>query len=721
MTRFIFAVIALVFLLVAIVVVAPGLVPVSAFKGRIEQAASTALGRKVTIGDELRFKLVPQTAFHVTDLEIANAESFDAPYLARVKEADIGVKLMPLFRKSVEIDRFILTEPDINLARARDGSVNWNIAASGSSSSGDSSGETVRDLHLGDVRIVDGRASYADAAAGKQYSASDIDLVIRLASLAEPLEAEGTLIFEGAPSRVDLVLTSLRNILNGEPANLKLDLALGDTEAGGDLVVKTKDGLAFSGPMKLNAPNLPQFAKLAGATLTEGPGFDNLSIEGAAVGGPTSLRLTDAKIVFDKIDATGDLALEWSGARPKAVGSLAAGTLDLRPYLPPPSENGNAGFPAWSEEKLDFTSLRNVDADLNLTADQIFLNGMKIGASRLKLTIVAGRMTADIPELGLYGGGGSGQLVVDAQKATPTIRGKFDFGSVDAQPFSLDLLKTDRLLGLGGLNLDFSASGSSQAAIMRSLDGSGSFDIADGAIKGVNIAKLVRSVMELQQSGLNPSALSNAIAVAQRPDEQTDFSEFLSRFAIDNGLVDAPTISLTGPFLTMTGTGAVDLPGQTLDLRLSPRASTSMDGQSGKSLAIPMRVTGSFSQPTITIDIEALLKGRAEQGLRDVIGGALGGKKDETAPAGDEAAEPATPEDAARSLLKGLIGPAPAEPKPEDTSEPPAGDSGGQAAAKTSPEEALAKDAVNLILGTRSKPKPAAEAPVKEQTEEQPQ
>lgn len=715
MTRFIFAVIALAVLLIAIVVVAPGLVPVGAFKGQIEQAASTALGRKVSIGDELRFKLVPQTAFHVTDLEIANAEGFEAPYLARVKAADIGVKLMPLLRKSVEIERFVLTEPDINLARASDGRVNWNFAASGPAPADESEGAPVRDLHLGDVRIVDGRASYADAAAGKAYSASNINLVARLASLAEPLEAKGTLVFEGAPSRVDLVLTSLQNILNQEPANLKLDLTLGETGAGGDLAIKTKDGLAFSGPMKLNAPNLPQFAKLAGASLTEGPGFDNLSIEGAAVGGPTSLRLTDAKIVFDKIDAAGDLTLDWSGTRPKAAGSLAAGTLDLRPYLPPPSENAATDFPAWSEEKLDFASLRNVDADLNLTADQIFLNGMKIGASRLKLTIVAGRMTADIPELGLYGGGGSGQLVVDAQKATPTIRGKFDLGSVDAQPFSLDLLKTDRLLGLGGLNLDFSASGSSQAAIMRSLDGSGSFDIADGALKGVNIAKLVRSVMEIQQSGLNPAALRNAIAVAQRPDEQTDFSEFLSRFAIDNGLVDAPTISLSGPFLTMTGTGAVDLPGQTLDLRLSPRASTSMDSQSGKSLAIPMRVTGTFSQPTITIDIEALLKGRAEKGLRDVIGGALGGKKDEAAPGGEEAAEPATPEEAARSLLKGLIGPAPAEPNPEDTSEPPTGDSGGQAAAGTSPDEALAKDAVNLILGPRSKPNPAAEEPAEEQ------
>ena len=715
MTRFLFAIIALVILLAAIVVVAPGLVPVGAFKGRIEAAASNALGRPVTIGEGLRFKLVPQTAFHVTELEIANAEGFEAPYLAHVKEADIGVKLLPLFRKSIEIDRFVLTEPDINLARAKDGSVNWNIAASQGAPAAESGEAGVRDIRLGDVRIEAGKATYSDEAAGKTYTASDIDLVVRLASLAEPLEAEGTLIFEGAPSRIDIVLTSLKNILDKEPANLKLDMKLGETEAGGDLVVETKDGLVYSGPLKLNAPNLPQFVKLIGADLAEAPGFDNLAVEGKAAGGAGSLRLTDAKIAFDKIDAAGEIALDWSGARPKAVGNLAAGTMDLRPYLPPPSQSAT-GFPAWSEEKLDFAGLKNIDADLNLTADKIFLNDMELGASRLKLTIAAGRMTADIPELGFYGGGGSGQLVVNAQGASPSITGRFDLGSVEAQPFCTDLLRIDRLLGLGGFKLDFSASGSSQAAIMRSLDGSGRFDVADGAIKGVNLAKLARSIIEIQQGGLNPSAITSAIALAQSPDEQTDFSEFLSQFAITDGLVNAPTISLTGPFVTMTGTGSVNLPAQTLDLRLAPRASTATDDQSGKSIAVPMRVTGTFSQPRIVIDAEALLKGRAEQGLRDIVGGALG-KKQETEPAGEGADEPAkksTPEDAARSIFDGVFGQPPAEEEEKKEEDPPP-DTGGEAAAsQPSPEEAISEEAVNLIFGPRSAPAPAETAPENE-------
>lgn len=648
MQRFLLAVLALVALVAAIVVVAPGLIPVAAYKGRVEAAATQALGRKVSFGDDLRFKLVPQTAFHVTELEVANAEGFEAPYLAHVKAADIGVKLMPLLKGSVEIDRFILTEPDINLARAKDGSVNWNLA---SSDTPQASGAATRDVKLGDVRIVDGKASFSDAAAKKAYAFDDIDAAVTLKSLMEPLEVDGSFKFQGTPSKAKLVLTSLSKMMAKESAGMKLDLVLGEATASADLVVETKDQLAYSGPVALNAPNLPAFARMMGTPLQEAPGFDKLAIKGESKGGPNTLRLTGADIDFDAIDAAGDVTLAWGGARPKATGRLNVGKLDLRPYLPPPPA-GAQGFPAWSEAKIDFASLRNIDAELDISAEQIFLNDLTFGESRMKLKIDDGRMTAEIPELGMYGGAGSGQLVVNARQATPSITGKFDVGSVQAEPFTKDLMKIDKLLGLGGFNMEFSASGASQAAIMRSLDGKGGFDVADGAIKGVNLGKLAAAVDQIRKGGINPTAISNAIAAAQRPDEKTDFSEFLSEFGINNGFATAPSISLKGPFVTMTGKGDVNLPAQTLDLRLAPVATTSIDGEGGRRVAIPVRVTGTFSQPKISVDVEALLRGSLERGLTDFLGKAL--QKDQPA---DESGAAEEEPDPARDILDVILGP----------------------------------------------------------------
>ncbi|MEO1243527.1 MAG: AsmA family protein [Pseudomonadota bacterium] len=687
MGRLLFFIVALIAVILAVLVVAPGVVPVAAYKGQIETAASNAIGREVTIGDDLSFRIIPRTAFHVTDLTIANENGFEGDYLAQVEEADIGVKLLKLiFSSSVEIDRFVLTEPDITLARKANGEVNWNLAntsAADENAPADSE-SSVRDIRLGDVRIVDGSARFTDAAANATYTANDIDVQVILSSLAEPLEVNGTMIFQGAPSRIDLVLASLADVMDNEPSNLKLDLQIGEASAGADLTVETKDGLRYSGPVQIDAPDLPAFAALTGTQIADAPGFDKLAMAGNIDGGDASFRLSDARIDFDDIAAQGALTLDWSGERPRASGVLSTNELDLRRYLPPPAQNAE-GFPEWSSEPMDFTSLRNIDADFDISTDNIFLNDLKIGESRLKMALINGRMTADIPELSMYGGQGSGRLVVNARGATPSFSGNFDMAAVQAEPMSLDLLKHDNLLGLGSFTFDFTATGASQAAIMSSLDGSGGFDIADGLIKGVNLGKIVRAASDLRQ-GFNPAALQTIVATARGPAETTDFSEFLSDFTITDGLMNAPTISLNGKYLTMTGNGSINLPAQTIDLRLSPRATASTDGgETTRSVAIPVRIGGTFSQPTVGLDPEALTRLLAGGVLQQV----LGGGRDS-----NEEGDPATPEDAARGLIEGILGGS------GDDNSNDQQDASGDA----SETETIANDALNALFGRKKAP-----------------
>lgn len=669
MGRLLSFLVALIAVAIAVLLFAPGIIPAETYKGRIETAASNALGREVTIGDNLSFRIIPQTAFHVEDLSIANADGFDGETLARVGEADIGVKLFPLLSGSVEVDRFVLTEPDINLIRSRDGKVNWNLASTDTAAaqedaSTNGNGRSVREVSLGDVRIVDGRARYEDKVAGKTYTADDIDLKVLLQSLNEPLEADGTMMFQGAPTKIDMVLTSLADVMANEPTNLKLDMTIGEATVGADLTIETAEALRYSGPIDLNAPDLPAFAALVGTQLADAPGFDRLALAGDVEGGATALRLSNANIGFDEIDAQGVLTLAWNGARPKAGGVLSTDKLDLRPYMPPPVE-GAEGFPEWSTVNMDFTSLRNIDADFDISTNSVFLNDLEIGESRLLVKIAAGRMTADIPELAMYGGQGSGRLVVNARGATPSFAGNFDMDAVNAQPFSMDLLKHDNLLGLGSFKFDFNASGANQAAIMSSLDGEGGFDLANGALKGVNIAKIIRAVGAFQE-GFNPAALTTAVAAARGPNEETDFSEFLSNFKIDNGLLNVPAITLNGPYLTMSGNGAINLPQQTIDLRLAPRGSTTLDGDGGRKITVPVRIGGTFSKPTIGVDAEALLQSGVQNQLFGILDGLTKSKKepaatqdnaqgDETTPPEEPAKEP-SPEEAVLGIFESILG-----------------------------------------------------------------
>ena len=711
MGRFLAAIVALVALLAGIVLLAPNLIPAKTYKPQIEAAATKALGRQVTFGDDVSFKILPQPAFSVSDLVIANAPGFEGDYLAKVERADIGVKLRPLLQKRVEISRFVLTRPDLVLQKAADGAVNWNLAASEAPAESDGAAP-VKELSLGDVRFVDGRATYADAAAKKTYKLDDINATAHLARLSEPLEINGTMNFQGEPSTLNFVLTNLADILAKKPSNMKLNAKVGAATIGADLQLAGGDALAYSGPVSLDAPDLPALASLFDVLLENAPGFDRLSVTGKADGTPQAIELSAANIKFDDIDADGDLRLDWSRAKPKATGSLSTESLDLRPYMPPPTTSAD-GFPAWSTAKMDFSSLRNIDADLDVSAGKVFLNELEAGDSRMNLKIAGGRMTAAIPQLGFYGGGGSGTLVVDATKAAPAIAGKFAMNAVEAQPFTIDLMKMDKLLGLGGFNLEFNATGSSQAAIMQSLDGKGGFDLNDGAIKGVNIVKLASAVAKLYEGGLtNPTALTTAVAEAQRADEKTDFSKFLSNFTITNGAVEAPTITLEGPYLTMSGVGLVNLPGQTLDIRLLPKASTSADNTTGRMIAIPVKVGGTFSKPTMAIDVESLIKGKAEQTLKGFLGKAL-------APKDGAAADGTTTEsDPAADLLKGILG----GKKPATTTPPADGATGaatdGATGASTAepapkdPTETLINEGLGALFGKKK--------PAEESTEEAP-
>jgi len=655
MSRILFILIALIGVVLAVLLLAPGVIPTATYKPRIEAAASNAIGREVSIGDDLSIQIFPKTAFRVNDLTIANAEGFEGETLARVKDASVGVKLFALLSGSVEVDRFVLTEPAINLVRRADGSVNWNLAdgAGAPDTEQANSGRAPRDLKLGDVRIVDGRAAYRDEQAGRTFAAEDIDVSIVLTSLNAPLEVDGDMIFQGEPTRIDLVLTDLATLMDGEAANLKLDMKIGDTTAGADLAVTNAEALSYAGPIDFAAPDLPAFAALTGTALADAPGFDSLALAGDVDGGSSSMRLDGATIGFDEIDAQGSLTLDWSGAKPRATGILSTESLDLRPYMPPPATS-TEGFPEWSDAQMDFKGLRNIDADFDISADAIFLNDLKIGESRLKLTVDNGRMTADIPELAMYGGQGSGRLVVNARGAMPSFAGNFDMEAVNAQPLTIDLMKHDNLLGLGAFKLDFTASGDSQRAIMSSIDGSGGFDLSNGALKGVNIAKIAQAANSLRTGGVNPAALANAVSTARGPREETDFSTFLSNFSIADGLVNAPTISMNGPYLTMNGAGQVNLAAQTIDLRLAPRATTTADGVDGQAIAVPVRIGGTFAKPSIGIDGEAL----ARAALQETLGGFLGG-----------AAAPSSPEDALLQGLSGIIGSASGAPAANDSAE----------------------------------------------------
>ncbi|MCI5048397.1 MAG: AsmA family protein [Aquisalinus sp.] len=677
-------------------------------KARIEEQASKALGRTVTLEDVTDSRIFPNPSFGLKGLVIANAEGMTDPYFASVGEARIKVKLMPLITSggnNIQIDGFLLTAPQVNLEKRADGEVNWLLGANDGASeaaeegSGGGGGTSARDFNLGTVQLTDGKVTYRDGGSDQVFIADDADITMTLTSLAKPLEVDGTMFFQGEPASLDVTVTTPKALMDNTAASIDLNFSVSDNSV--DTVINLQGGdLAYDGNLDIDAPSLKSLLATLGMDLPVENGFNRLNISGDVSGTGTQMSFTNAAITFDEIsnDASGttNISFDWGGARPKVSGQIDLTALDLRPYLPEPSEevraakaDKNADFPAWPQDQIDFSPLRAVDVDLDATTDAIYLHGMSFGASGLDFNITNGVLTAVLTELNLYDGGGRGTLYVNSRQNFPTVELRnISLTGMNAQTFATEVLGLTRLSGVGGLEANLAARGTSVADFMRTLSGSGSFVIDRGAVEGVDIGKIVQSASALldgfQGGSFDVAALGTAIAAAQGPASETQFTNLNSSFTANNGIVQAQNILMQGPFFMIEGNGTVNLPEQSMAMQFVPTVYQTLEAVSGRKLNIPLQVNGTFNQPKVGFDTQGLVRGVVENRLRGILGDATGTQLNSEQ----------SIEDNLRGLATGAVSDRLGLGSNADTEE-------GEE--ETSPEEEIAGALINGLFGSRKK------------------
>ena len=194
----------LVVAVVAVLLLAPSFIPAGVYKDRIADAASTATGREVTIGGDVRFSFLPRLEVVAESVTVGNVPGGQSPYLAKVGELGIGIEIWPLLDNIVRVDRFTLADAEINLEVDRSGNGNWqfetasqdseDIAAAANKS--DASGYRVEDVSFNDVRLENAVITYR-AADGTLETYEDVNLALALENLDSPLTADGSLKYAG--------------------------------------------------------------------------------------------------------------------------------------------------------------------------------------------------------------------------------------------------------------------------------------------------------------------------------------------------------------------------------------------------------------------------------------------------------------------------------------------------------------------------------------------
>src|SRR5579859_4346394 len=94
------------------------------YRGDIERAANAHTGRQLTIAGPLRLKLFPWIALSVSDVQLGNAPGYGKQPFLVVQRMSVGVKLLPLLAKRIEVSRIDLEGLTANLV-SRGDTNNW--------------------------------------------------------------------------------------------------------------------------------------------------------------------------------------------------------------------------------------------------------------------------------------------------------------------------------------------------------------------------------------------------------------------------------------------------------------------------------------------------------------------------------------------------------------------------------------------------------------------
>ncbi|WP_439923862.1 AsmA family protein [Nitrobacter sp. JJSN] len=271
--------------------------------------------------------------------------------------------------------------------------------------------------------------------------------------------------------------------------------------------------------------------------------------------------------------------------------------LGAAPHQPPALRSGAQ---PWSDTPIDVSGLNYVDAQVTISAAELTFDSARFAPASVNATIASGVLKASFSNLGAYDGQANGMLSIDASTNNPSYALRADLTGVRARPLLSGLADFANVDGRMRATADVQASGNSLRAIMASLAGTASVDVRDGAIRNLNIAKMIRALTSGTLSGWQ-----------ERPDQTTDLSQLSATATIAQGKAATNDLFLAGPLVRMTSAGTVDLGAKTLSFRVEPKLVMTAEGQGGRAdpigLGIPVVVQGTWTEPHIYPDVAGIL------------------------------------------------------------------------------------------------------------------
>lgn len=280
---------------------------------------------------------------------------------------------------------------------------------------------------------------------------------------------------------------------------------------------------------------------------------------------------------------------------------------DADPYLP--KKTAAAEKTNEPEQPLDLSALRKLNLDGSLRIGSLKVANVKSSNVRIDMKAHNGQVNIAPLSANLYQGSVNGSVSINAQ-AVPAIAINQTLSGINVAALSKDAADFDMLEGRGNVGMNLTMRGDTVSAMKKALNGTMSLNLADGAIKGINIAKKLRDA----QSMLGKASSQTTSADSA---EKTDFSELKASFKVSNGVAHNDDLSMKSPLLRLAGNGDIDIGNSSMNYLAKATLAKTLEGQGGKDavggITVPVRLTGPFTDLKYTLEFGAMVGEAAKQ------------------------------------------------------------------------------------------------------------
>ena len=436
-----------------------------------------------------------------------------------------------------------------------------------------------------------------------------------------------------------VILSNVRDRVENRIETLNVDIAIDPNRK----VVLTgsarRSGYPFKFDIKAALPSGPiERQNIPADIRIDAPDLLNASLVAKA-----EARLNGAVVMINSVTGTlGDAAFNGWASVDLSSKPLLKLDLDFQKLAITASRSiGDSSAQPWSSTTLEINGLNYIDLQARISAAELTIGDARFTPAAIDANLTTGVLKAQVANLGAYEGTVTGDLTLDVSTPNPTYAMRADLTGVRALPLLSGLADFDKVDGKMQARIGVRSFGASQRAIMSNMAGTAFIVFQDGAIKGLNVAQMIRSLTASTLSGWQASE-----------EKATDLSQLSASFKIDKGQAQTTDLSLVGPLVKMTGAGTIDLGTKQIGFRVEPKLVMTTEGQGRLSdpvgLGIPVMISGPWGAPRIYPEMQGILDnpdaayaklkemgkglfGEKGAGIGAAIGSLLGGGQSGTA------------------------------------------------------------------------------------------